>query len=735
MSFGWSVSDVALLVRLAYKTSQGARAACGQYDELTRETSSLHVILNRLNVEASKPGNPIDKDKSHGKELGVIASGCKDVLTQLDKVLVKYNALSEQEKSVRRLWKKVKFGNGVVADVAVLRSKVTYYTSCLTLFLNMVSLGSIGAVEEKLDRAGGDLQEIKNAVNHITAHFMATAREEGSVLTAHTNDDRGAWRELRRQLLKGGFRDSLIRKHMDLIMAYVKELGDRGVLDSISTDEPVEGGAVPASSKTVPPATDSDSEDTAYDPKFSRPVTPKQQDVHDRDDHPESQTSDTVEIPTDFHESSDVRYKLSRMYGYNRMPKFISCHHNATLYEVNPSVEAFYLRYISISVGPMSWILKRLRKEAHRLIECLKDTLDAFTQMYFGNMNKAQELHALGGAFSVNLMSANGITESSVQALKDMMNWINDFDKSTQCRAIVDARWKRFWPIRYSADGGTEYMETLYGYPRTEDFETPYFWRNIHERNQKKAADLLKSQCLRFLDYKYSGAQGKSRPYIHEHYELPAFVAGPEKIYKMDEVRAISEPDSFLSPQSPLIRQVRLLDIEESQEVAYKSLAINTIQEDPGTPSDICWTPNGLAVLAMHLILGMKLDYMPLDEEFDRILDSQRFTILCRILAIDVLEALDALEQGPNEILSAIVPIQKDPRVIIPGSIEFGRSETRPGIRIHRSANNMYPNYLPSIANKAPESAVHSPSSLRIYRREIGWVTGMINPKWWDASL
>ncbi|KAI4260814.1 MAG: hypothetical protein L6R42_003866, partial [Xanthoria sp. 1 TBL-2021] len=163
MSFGWSASDIALLVRLAYKTSQGARAACGQYDELTRETSSLHLVLNRLKVEAAKPENPINKDKSHEKELGVIANGCKDVLTQLDKVLVKYNALSEQERSVRRLWKKIKFGNGVVADVAALRSKITYYTSSLTLFLNMISLGTIGDVEEKMDKAGGDLQDIKNA--------------------------------------------------------------------------------------------------------------------------------------------------------------------------------------------------------------------------------------------------------------------------------------------------------------------------------------------------------------------------------------------------------------------------------------------------------------------------------------------------------------------------------------------------------------------------------------------
>ncbi|KAL8860876.1 MAG: hypothetical protein Q9178_002631 [Gyalolechia marmorata] len=557
----------------------------------------------------------------------------------------------------------------------------------------MVSLGSIGAVEEKMDRAGGDLQEIKTAVNHITAHFMATGGEEGSVLTAHTNDDRGAWRELRRQLLKAGFRDSLIRKHMDLIMAYVKELGDRSVLDSINIDEPVEGGAVPTSRKRVPPATDSDFEDTAHDQKFSRPVTPKQRDAHERDDHPKSRTSAPAKIPTDFRQSSDVRYKLSRMYGYNRIPEFMSWSHNATFYGVNPSVskpiEAFYFRYISISHGPMSLTLEDLRREAHRLIECQNNTLGAYTPQYSGNMNKAQELHALCRAFSVNLRSANGNTKSCVQALKDMMSWINFFDESTECRAIVDARWKRFSAIRCEDYGGTEYMETLYGSPRTEDFESPDFWRNIHERVHGRTAHImLGSECQRFLYYNYSGSQGKPTPYILAHYELPAFVAGPKKIYKMDEVRAISESRSFLSPESPFSRQVRLLEIDERREVAYKSLAINTIQGDPGTPSDICWTPNGLAVLALHVIFHMKLNYVPLRDDIERILDSQQFTILCRMLAIDVLEALNALEQGPNEIITAIMPFQKDASFQFPGTIEFGRSKTRPGTRTHRPANN-----------------------------------------------
>ncbi|KAL8848348.1 MAG: hypothetical protein Q9221_006651 [Calogaya cf. arnoldii] len=228
---------MALLVNLAYTTTQGARAACGQYDQLIRETVSLHTVLNRLHLETAKPESSINREKSYGRELESIATGCEEVLTQFNKILVKYNAMSEQERSVRRLWKKIRFGSGAVAHVAELRSRVTYYTSAISLFLNLISVGTMGAVETKMDQAGGDLRDIKAPVNHITAHLLAIERREGSVLIAYTNDDRDAWRELRRGLVKAGFRDSVVRKHMDTIMAYVKELGEKGVLDDINIDE------------------------------------------------------------------------------------------------------------------------------------------------------------------------------------------------------------------------------------------------------------------------------------------------------------------------------------------------------------------------------------------------------------------------------------------------------------------------------------------------------------------
>ena len=90
-------------------------------------------------------------------------------------------------------------------------------------------------------------------------------------------------------------------------------------------------------------------------------------------------------------------------------------------------------------------------------------------------------------------------------------------------------------------------------------------------------------------------------------------------------------------------------------------------------------------MLALHLKFGMKLNYIPLREDIERDLDSQRFAILCRMLAIDLLKALNILEQGPIEITA---PFQNDPSFPFPETIGSGRPKTRAGIRIYRSAND-----------------------------------------------
>lgn len=232
MSFGFSIGDVILLTQVAWNVTQNSRKACGEHDELTREVSTLHVVLKRLQHEITKPESPINKPADTSREeIEFLAGGCHRVLRILDQILEKYNALSETERSGRQLWQKIKLGNGQMADLADLRSKVVFYTSAISLSLNMISIGTMGSVEKQMNDAGGDLKEIKQAVNGITAHLVAKDRSEGSVLTAYPDDDRIFWKELRRELIENGFSSFVIKKHRHLIKAYIGELGARGLLD------------------------------------------------------------------------------------------------------------------------------------------------------------------------------------------------------------------------------------------------------------------------------------------------------------------------------------------------------------------------------------------------------------------------------------------------------------------------------------------------------------------------
>ena len=236
MSFGVSISDAVLLTQMAWKTVQNARRACGEYDDLSQEVQSLHGVLRKLEHEIKTPESPLNHPNvSYKEELKTTVNGCKRVLNVLDVILTKYNKLSEKERSTKKLWQRIRFGNGEVADLRDQRSDLTYYTSALGLLLNMACAGSMGGVEKKMDDAGGDLKDIKAAVNGITAQLMSRNHHEGSVLTAYTDDDKAVWKEFRRELIRDGFSSSTLKKHRTMIKAYVTELGNRGLFDENDT--------------------------------------------------------------------------------------------------------------------------------------------------------------------------------------------------------------------------------------------------------------------------------------------------------------------------------------------------------------------------------------------------------------------------------------------------------------------------------------------------------------------
>ena len=229
MSFGYSAGDAVLLTQLAWRTVQNTRKACGEHDELTQEVLGLHIVLRRLEQEISKPESPLNRSgDTYKEETEIIIRGCSKVLRVLDTILEKYNRLSEEERSWRKLWQKIRFGNGEIADLQDLRSKMVTNTSALSLTLNMASLGSLGRIEKQMK---GDLQEIKIAIHGTAARLIAKSNDEGSILTSYANDDKSVWKEFRRDLCRDGFSSSDLKRHRALIMAYIKELGDRGLFD------------------------------------------------------------------------------------------------------------------------------------------------------------------------------------------------------------------------------------------------------------------------------------------------------------------------------------------------------------------------------------------------------------------------------------------------------------------------------------------------------------------------
>lgn len=163
MSFGFSVGDFVTIFQLAWDVVQNSRRACGAHDELTREVTSLHIVLQRLDTEIKKPMSLINRTNDGRKEeLGQILEGCNRLLKVIHKVLEKYNALSDEKRRTTRLWQKIRFGNGELKDMAKVRQEISTYTSAITLFLNLLSMGSQGRVEEHMENHSKDSENYEN---------------------------------------------------------------------------------------------------------------------------------------------------------------------------------------------------------------------------------------------------------------------------------------------------------------------------------------------------------------------------------------------------------------------------------------------------------------------------------------------------------------------------------------------------------------------------------------------
>ncbi|KAL9609459.1 MAG: hypothetical protein Q9167_005788 [Letrouitia subvulpina] len=237
MSFGWSASDIANLVKLAWTTVQNCKKACGEYLELTRQVQSLYSAIKRLRHERSNLKSLLNRpEESCWEELRLSLDGSLDVLQSLNTIVAKYASVNRKDKGLGRLWTRAKFGNKELDTINDLRQKARFYTGTISTLLNTVTVGSLGRIENSLNEAG--LKEIKPAIEDIARKLVASNNREGSVLTAYPNDDTAVWKELRRELVKENVVPSdIISKNKNLITEFIRKLGERGELDEPKTED------------------------------------------------------------------------------------------------------------------------------------------------------------------------------------------------------------------------------------------------------------------------------------------------------------------------------------------------------------------------------------------------------------------------------------------------------------------------------------------------------------------
>ncbi|KAG0649016.1 hypothetical protein D0Z07_4739 [Hyphodiscus hymeniophilus] len=241
MSFGFGVSDIVALSEFVCDVIQNTRSALGAHHELTREVTSLHIILQTLEQEVSKPESLLNrrenKDADRREQLAVLASDCRRVTRSLSHILKKYDAVPDAKGSAKRLKQRVQFGNTEMKNLGEIRNRIGAIISRITFFINIITLGSLGRVEQLMNSRRSENPEMKELVfkmDLLLAGQQDKSREES--VSSYADDDKMFWRDFRKQFVEAGYPSSKLKKNKTFMKDYIKAVGDSGVLDDRGLD-------------------------------------------------------------------------------------------------------------------------------------------------------------------------------------------------------------------------------------------------------------------------------------------------------------------------------------------------------------------------------------------------------------------------------------------------------------------------------------------------------------------
>jgi hypothetical protein len=125
MSVGFGVGDVVLVSGLAWKLYKACRDSGGEFQQLSAELTSLHVVMCEIKDYLAENS---DLEASRRNRLEILCENSKGTLLELEGLLQRYESLGTQ---AQRTWDRVRFGTHNVTD---LRARLTSHATLLSAF-------------------------------------------------------------------------------------------------------------------------------------------------------------------------------------------------------------------------------------------------------------------------------------------------------------------------------------------------------------------------------------------------------------------------------------------------------------------------------------------------------------------------------------------------------------------------------------------------------------------------
>ncbi|KAJ3524838.1 hypothetical protein NM208_g11892 [Fusarium decemcellulare] len=215
MSGGSTVQRIDAIDALARTLYLRAKQSGLPFTDVASAVRNLHRALRHLRIEAADQDSRLNNSNPsstslYSRQLSPLIEDCDFTFAQLESLLDKYGdgrAVMPDEERLRD------------DGLSVMRTRLVNDKTSIELFLDAVQLHAENRPARVVDGSQAGLEGIKDKVDEIAAKLFRNRNE-----SSFTEDEDDLWREFKTELENEGFSPQVLRKHKDVLRAYIREL-------------------------------------------------------------------------------------------------------------------------------------------------------------------------------------------------------------------------------------------------------------------------------------------------------------------------------------------------------------------------------------------------------------------------------------------------------------------------------------------------------------------------------